>query len=103
LWLGNDGKFYMLAGYTPQRISTRPIEQAIRGLNWSQAFAFVWEDSGHSVCYWTFPDGRTWGFDASSGKWHRRASYGMDRWRVNNTAFWRQQWIAGDFQTGRLW
>ena len=103
LWLGNDGKFYMLAGYTPQRISTRPIEQAIRGLNWSQAFAFVWEDSGHSVCYWTFPDGLTWGYDASTGKWHRRASYGLDRWRVNGTAFWRQEWIASDFQTGRLW
>lgn len=102
-WLGNDGKFYMLAGYTPQRISTRPIEQAIRGLNWSQAFAFVWEDSGYSVCYWTFPDGLTWGFDASTGKWHRRSSYGLDRWRVNGTAFWRQEWIASDFQTGRLW
>src|SRR6185312_1196186 len=30
-WLGDDGIFYRLAGYSPQRISTRPIEQAIKG------------------------------------------------------------------------
>lgn len=102
-WLGNDGKFYVLEGYSPKRISTRPIEQAIRGLNWGQAFAFVWESEGHAVVYWTFPDGQTWGYDASQGRWHRRASYGLDRWRVSDTAFWEDQWIAGDFQAGRLW
>lgn len=104
-WLGNDGKFYVLEGYTPKRISTRPIEQAIRGLNWGQAFAFVWESEGHAVVYWTFPDGQTWGYDASQGRWHRRASYGLDRWRVNCTAagFTKGQTIAGDFQAGRLW
>jgi hypothetical protein len=102
-WLGNDGKFYVLDGYSPKRISTRPIEQAIRDCNWSQAFAFVWESEGHAVVYWTFPDGRTWGYDASQGRWHRRASYGLDRWRVNNTAYWEDRWIAGDFQRGRVW
>lgn len=102
-WLGDDGKVYQLEGYTPRRISTRPIEQSLRGLNWSQAFAYVWEDSGHSVVYWTFPDGLTWGYDVSSGKWHRRESYGLNRWRVNTMTFWRQQWYAGDFQTGKVW
>lgn len=102
-WLGDDGVFYLLDGYSPKRISTRPIEQAIRGLNWAQAFAFVWEDSGHAVCYWTFPDGLTFGYDASQGKWHRRASYGLNRWRVQDMAYWRKRWIAGDFQKGRLW
>lgn len=103
LWLGNDGKFYKLAGYSPQRISNRPIEQAIRGLNWSQAFAFVWDDSGHTVCYWTFPDGQTWGWDASTGQWHRRKSYGLERWRINSTVVWNQKWYGGDFQRGRIW
>lgn len=102
-WLGDDGSFYLLDGYTPRRISTRPIEQAIRGLNWAQAFAFVWEDSGHTVCYWTFPDGMTFGYDASQQKWHRRASYGFDRWRLTSMAYWQNRWIAGDFQSGKLW
>lgn len=102
-WLGDDGVFYVLNDYAPRRISTRPIEQAIRGLNWSQAFAFVWEDSGHAVAYWTFPDGLTFGYDFSQQQWHRRASYGFDRWRVQSMAYWRNRWIAGDFQTGKLW
>lgn len=102
-WLGDDGCFYRLDGYSPVRISTRPVEEAIRGLNWAQAFSFVWNDSGHSVVYWTFPDGHTWGYDASTQKWHRRASRGMSRWRVNCMATWQDKWFAGDFQARRLW
>lgn len=102
-WLGDDGIFYRLAGYSPQRVSTRPIEQAIKGLNWDQAFAFTWENGGHKVCYWTFPDGFTWGYDVSANEWHRRASYGLDRWRVMGMTYWNNQWIAGDFQYGKLY
>jgi hypothetical protein len=87
----------------PLRVSTRPIEQAIKGLNWDQAYAFTWENGGHKVCYWTFPDGKTWGYDVSSGEWHRRASYGLDTWRVACLAYWNGQWIAGDIQHGKLW
>lgn len=102
-WLGNNGYFYVLNGYAPQRISTRAIEQSILGKNWKQAFAFAWEDAGHTVIYWTFPDGLTWGYDTSTGLWHRRESYGLSRWRVNTMTFWNQEWYAGDFQYGRMW
>lgn len=103
LWLADDGMFYAMEGYAPKRISTRAIEQSILGLNWGQAFAEVWEEAGHSICYWTFPDGMTWGWDASTGKWHRRRSYEMKRWRANSLTKWGQKWIAGDFQGPRLW
>jgi len=102
-WLGDDGVFYNLNGYSPQRISTRPIEQMIRGLNWAQAFAFVWETEGHSVVYWTFPDGATIGFDAAQGKWHRRKSYEFNRWRLNSLTYWQNKWFGGDFQKGRIY
>lgn len=102
-WLGSDGVIYRLNGYSPVRISTLPIEQAIRGLNWSQAFAFVWIDSGHTVAYWTFPDGQTWGYDASQNEWHRRESITLSRWRVSSMTRWNNRWYAGDFNTGRVW
>ncbi len=102
-WLGDDGCFYRLDGYNPVRISTRPVEEAIRGLNWAQAFSFVWNDSGHSVVYWTFPDGRTWGYDNSTRLWHRRSSYGLKRWRPSCMVTWGGKWYAGDFQAGRIW
>lgn len=102
-WLGDDGIFYVLAGYSPQRISTRPIEESIRGLNWDQAFAFTWESAGHKVCYWTFPDGTTWGWDVSAQQWSRRQSYGLHRWRPSSMTFWNGKWYAGDFQSGIVW
>lgn len=102
-FLADDGVFYRYQGYNPVRISTKPIEQAIRGKNWFNVFTTVWEDSGYAVCYWTFPDGNTWGYDASSGKWHRRESYGLNRWRLNSLTFWQNAWYGGDFQNGRLW
>lgn len=102
-FLADDGVFYRYQGYNPVRISTKPIEQAIRNKNWFNAFTTVWEDSGYAVCYWTFPDGHTWGYDASAGKWHRRESYGLNRWRLNSLTYWQNAWYGGDFQSGRLW
>lgn len=102
-FLADDGVFYRYQGYNPVRISTKPIEQAIRNKNWFNVFTTVWEDSGYAVCYWTFPDGHTWGYDASSGKWHRRESYGFNRWRLNSLTYWQNAWYGGDFQNGRLW
>lgn len=102
-WLGNDGIVYRANGYTPQRISTHPVEQAISGCNRNAAFAFTFEDRGHKIYYLTFPDGYTWGYDAASGEWHRRKSYGMDRWRVSDLVLWNGQWIGGDYANGKLY
>ena len=102
-WLGNDGIVYRANGYTPQRISTHAIEQAIARCNMAQAFAFTFEDGGHKVFYLTFPDGHTWGYDAATGEWHRRKSYGIDRWRINTLTKWNGVWIAGDYANGKLY
>lgn len=102
-WLGNDGVVYRLNGYQAVPISTGPMQAAIRVNNWKQAFAFTWEDGKHKVYYLTFPDGKTWGYDVVTGVWHRRASFGLDRWRLNHLVRWNGMWIGSDFQDGRLW
>ncbi|MGN6280547.1 putative Ig domain-containing protein [Frateuria sp.] len=102
-WLGSDGIVYRANGYTPQRISTHAIEQAIARCNTAQAFAFTFEDRGHKVFYLTFPDGQTWGYDAATGEWHRRKSHNLDRWRINCLVKWRNKWIAGDYANGILY
>ncbi|WP_435013012.1 hypothetical protein [Xanthomonas arboricola] len=102
-WLGNDGVVYRLNGYQAVPISTGPVQSAIRDSNWKQAFAFTWEDGKHKVYYLTFPDGKTWGYDVVTGVWHRRASFGLDRWRLNHVVRWNGMWIGSDFQDGRLW
>jgi len=102
-WLGNDGIVYRLVGHSPQRVSTGPIEQAIRECNLANAFAYTWEQGGHKVFYLTFPDGHTWGFDVLSSRWHRRASLGLDRWRLNTMTAWNGMNIGGDFSNGKLY
>ena len=101
-WLGGDGRFYAANGYNPQAISTAPVEQAIRGLDWSQCYAMTWEDEGHSVAYFGFPNGPTFGFDTSTGMWHRRQSQGLPGWRVGHLERWDGKWIAGDIYGGGL-
>jgi hypothetical protein len=103
LWLGNDGVVYMADGYSPKRISTYPVEQAIRQCNMAGAYAFTFEDRGHKIYYITFPDGFTWGVDVANNEWHRRQSYGMNRWRVSDIAYSNFNWIAGDYSNGKLY
>lgn len=102
-WLGDDGIVYRLEGYAARRVSTVPLERAIAGNRWADAFAFTWEDGGHKVYYLTFPDGQTWGYDVVSGLWHRRESYGLNRWRLNDVVRWGNAWYGGDMQDGRIW
>ena len=102
-WVGNDGIVYRANGYTPTRISTHAVEQALAKCNLAQCFAVTFEDLGHKVYYLTCPDGQTWGYDAASGEWHRRKSAGLDRWRINTLTSWAGQWIAGDYSNGKLY
>lgn len=102
-WVGNDGIVYRANGYTPQRISTSALEQALSRCNLAQCFAFTFEDRGHKIYYLTCPDGQTWGYDAATGEWHRRQSEGLTRWRINTLTKWNGVWIAGDYTNGKLY
>lgn len=103
IWLGDDGVVYRLDGYSAVPISTRPIEKALAGQNWSEAFAHTWEDRGFKIYYLTLPDGRTWGYDVVTRLWARRESPGLRRWRLMDTIRWGGKWYGGDFQDGRIW
>src|SRR5690606_13285821 len=110
-WLGDDLKVYHATGYSPIRISTRAIESALSECTRNDlrnAFAFVWEDLSHAVYYLTVPNGPTFGYDFSTRLWHRRSSWHpvrdlSGRWRVNDLVKHNGQWIAGDYQTGKLY
>jgi len=102
-WLGNDGIVYRADGYTPIRVSTHAVEQGIAECDWANAIGMAWSDRGHKVYYLTFPDGKTWGYDAATQLWHRRASYELDVWRVQHLVFWNGKWIGGDAFNGKLY
>ena len=102
-WLGNDGSVYRLNGYSPIRISTHAMEQAISRCNLAQAFAFTYEDCGHKIYYLTFPDGVTWGYDVATQEWTRRESFGLERWRMSSMVRSNRQWFAGDYANGKVY
>jgi hypothetical protein len=102
-FLGDDRIVYRLNGYTPLPISTQPMAAAFRDLDPTKAFAFTFEDNGHVVYYLTWGDGQTWGYDVASQKWHRRESFGLNRWRINTLVKWGNEWVGGDFQNGKLY
>ena len=102
-YLTENGQIARLNGYVPQIISTHALEGAIKDCDWSRAFAFTWEDKGHTVYYITFPDGQTWGYDVRQGEWHRRKSFGLERWRLNTLFKSAGLWLGGDFQNGKVY
>jgi hypothetical protein len=102
-FIGDDRVPYRLNGYTPVPIGTPVLASAWRDLDPTRAFAFTYEDRGHVVYYVTWGDGQTWGYDVVTGKWHRRQSFGLDRWRLNSLVKWGNEWYGGDFQNGKLY
>jgi hypothetical protein len=102
-FVGDDRVPYRLNGYTPVPIGTPVLAAAWRDLNPNKAFAFTYEDKGHVIYYVTWGDGQTWGYDVVTGKWHRRQSFGHDRWRLNTLVKWNNEWYGGDFQNGKLY
>lgn len=102
-WLGENGIVYKAQGYSPVRVSKRPIEQAIAQEDLSEAFALAYEESGHAFFILTFPNGKTWVYDVASNMWHRRKSFEMERWRGNTYLFAYSKHLVGDTTQGIVW
>ncbi len=102
-WVGSDGVGYRLNGNQPLRITTHAIEQAWSRTDMAQAYSFVHVDRGHSIWYVTMTDGQTWGFDVSTGEWHRKKSYGLDFWRMADLVNWNGGWYGGDYSNGKIY
>ena len=113
-WLTADdrgqGMVVMTVGYRTQRISTHAVEFA-----WAQysriddAFAYTYQQEGHSFYVLTFPTGNaTWAYDASTQLWHERAwrnpvDASLNRHRSSCQMAFAGKVIVGDFENGNLY
>ena len=114
-WLGADdrgnGILWRANGYTPQRVSTFPIESAWeRYERLDDARAFTYQQGGHSFYVLSFPSAdATWVYDVAANLWHERAwrqGDGMDDWhrvRGHLHAHFVGEHIVADHETGRLY
>lgn len=103
-WLGNDGIVYRLNGFTPERVSTHAIEQAIAGFSSigdARAFGYRWK--GHAFFVLTFPNEGTFVYDAATGLWHEKETFGQKGWVgcCHVTVYGKE--IVGDQDTGAIY
>ena len=100
-FVGNDGIVYKLNGYTPQRISTYAIEQAIDAATDKDFIGFTWIEGGHTF-YGVKSDDFAFAYDVSTNLWHERESFGLDSWRWAFALHCFNKWIVGDSTSNAL-
>ena len=100
VWLDQNGIVRRLAGgYVPQRISTEAIEHQLASANLSTAEMLVYIVEGHE-CFALNTDVGTFVYDANTGLWHERQSFGMTRWKAQRSAFIWGSWYVGNVADG---
>lgn len=102
-WLGENLAPYMANGYQATPIAQPWVERLIEGASDpSTAWAFTYRQEGHLFYVLSFSD-LCVVYDTSTGAWHRRKSYGLDRWRANCYAYFDNKHIVGDYSSGTLY
>lgn len=102
-WVCHDGTVRMLNGYQGQRVSSHAVERFIaEETTPANLTACSWQARGHSF-YALSGENGTWCYDASTGSWFERSSYGLERWRVQHTVQLGTRIIAGDYSNGKLY
>lgn len=102
-FVAHDGTVRILQGYQAQRISTHAVERSIADdPNPSMIDAVAWEDRGHSF-YAVSGTNFSWVYDVTTGLWHERQSYGLDRWKCSSYARFAGRHIFGHYQDARLY
>jgi hypothetical protein len=97
----SDGTIRRVNGYTPVRISTTAIEQAIARYAKQECIAHTWIENGHTLVGFTYTE-NTFVYDASTQLWHERQSYGMKNWRAAFVLRASNMTLVGDSQSNRL-
>jgi hypothetical protein len=99
-FMGNNRIAYKLDGYNPIRISTHGIEKDFARASWFRSFNYSQE--GHD--FWGLnTDVGSFFFDAATGLWAERKSFGKDNYRVGCAVTAYGEKIMGDAYTGKLY
>lgn len=97
----SDGTIRRVNGYTPVRISTTAIEQAIAKFASQECMGMAWIENGHSMYGLTYDEG-TFVYDISTQLWHERQSYLKTNWRAAFVLRGDNVTLVGDCLSNRL-
>lgn len=102
-WVAHDGTVRLMEGYGGKRISNHAVERAIADEPIKSALTGTsWYQDGHTY-YCLSGTAFSYVFDLTTGLWHQRLSYGLDRWRCAHVVQFAGKTIAGDASTGTLY
>jgi len=97
----SDGTIRRVNGYTPVRISTIAIEQAIAKFASQECIGLSWIENGHTLVAFSYAEG-TFVYDVSTQLWHERQSYGRQNWTVGFIVRMPNMTLVGDANSNRL-
>lgn len=98
---GSDGIVYRLNGYTPQRVSTTAIEQAIQAATDKDFRGIAWAENGHTH-YGLFSTDFAFVYDCSTQLWWERLSFRSTSWRAAFVIRAHKQLYVGDITSNRF-
>lgn len=113
LWLSQNAKgqgvFRRAVGYTPQRISTEPVEYALSNYaRIDDAIGWTYQDQGHNFYVCLFPTARAcWVYDDTTDLWHERLEWDTatgtwDAYRAQCQCVAFGQHLYGDRSSGTI-
>ncbi len=102
-WVGEDNIVGRLDGYSRVPISNDSVTRAIAGsADRTLIEMSVYMDGQQAFVQITSPGEWTWEYNATSGQWNERESYGRPDSRMRRTVKAFGRWIGGDDETGKL-
>lgn len=99
IFLGDDGVVYRADGYRPLRISTHPVEEALRkcsAANLAQAYAVIYFHGGHKFYTLTVPGELTVQYNFATQLWNEAHTYGYPDWHVVGSAGHYSDYVLTD-------
>lgn len=98
-----QGMLMRINNFSPVRVSTFAVENAIKAGTLSGATSWSYLSAGHTFYCLNVPGLKsTWCLDVSNGQWHERQSAGA-RHRAENHCMVSGRHIVGDYQNGNLY
>lgn len=104
-WVGRDGLVYRANGYTAVRVSTHAIENILQTNDPGTVVSGMsYSFDGH-IFYSVTSGGQTLVYDCATKAWHNRSSSadGSGRWRGNVSVIRGDQYLVGDYTSGKVY
>jgi hypothetical protein len=100
MFVASDGTVRMMAGYSPERISTHDVERAIDSVvDKDSIIATAYPSLGNQFYQLSCEDW-TWTYNALTQTWVERMSYGLNRWKADHFMKVGESRLVGGYNSG---